>query len=83
MFQNIIQINGIGNSVLIIFYVFKFSVQNNAQDFLLLGNFSRILSALVISVVLILGYIILIVIPQKAEELLEETYPEYKLSKNL
>ena len=83
MFQNIIQINGIGTSALIIFYVFDFSMKNNAQDFLLMGDFKRILSALLISAVVILGYISLIVIPQKAEELLEETYPEYKLSKTL
>lgn len=83
MFQNIIQINGIGNSALILFYVFRFSMKNNAQDFLLMGDFRRILSALLISAVVILGYITLVVIPQKAEELLEETYPEYKLSKTL
>jgi hypothetical protein len=83
MFQNIIQINGIGNSVLILFYVFDFSMPNNAKDFLLMGDFRRISSALLISAVVILGYITLVVIPQKAEELLEETYPEYKLSKTL
>jgi hypothetical protein len=83
MFQNIIQMNGIGNSVLIMFYVFDFSIPNNAKDFLMMGDFRRISSALLISAVVILGYITLIIIPQKAEELLEETYPEYKLSKNL
>ncbi|MEO9570995.1 MAG: hypothetical protein ABJH82_10085 [Polaribacter sp.] len=83
MFQNIIQINGIGASALIMFYIFDYSIPNNAKDFLFMGDFRRFFSALLISAVVILGYITLIVIPQKAEELLEETYPEYKLSKTL
>ena len=36
-----------------------------------------------ITLAFLYSYIALIVIPQKAEELLEETYPEYKLSKTL
>lgn len=32
----------------------------------------------VFTLAIIFSYITLIVIPQKAEELLEETYPEYK-----
>ena len=55
MFQNIIQMNGIGNCLLIMFYVFDFSIPNNAKDFLVMGDFRRISSALLISVVVILG----------------------------
>ena len=36
-----------------------------------------------ITLAILYSYIALIIIPQKAEELLEETYPEYKLSKTL
>jgi hypothetical protein len=36
-----------------------------------------------ITLAILYSYISLIIIPQKAEELLEETYPEYKLSQNL
>ncbi|WP_158840027.1 hypothetical protein [Polaribacter sp. L3A8] len=46
MFQNIIQTNGIGNSALIMFYAFDFSMPNNAKNFLLMGDFRRLFSAL-------------------------------------
>ena len=36
-----------------------------------------------ITLAILYSYIALIIIPQKAEELLEETYPEYKLTKTL
>ena len=38
-----------------------------------------ILLALFYTAVFIIGYISLVVLPQKAEELLIETYPEYKM----
>ena len=42
-----------------------------------------ILIALLTTFLLILFYVSNYVLPQKAEELLQETYPEYKLVKNL
>jgi hypothetical protein len=39
--------------------------------------------ALLSTLVVILFYVSNYVLPQKAEELLQETYPEYKLVKNL
>jgi len=41
------------------------------------------LISLIVTILLILFYVSTFVIPKKAEELLEDTYPEYKLSKNL
>ena len=79
MFQEVLHINGIGNSALLLFYIFEFFMPNNAKDFLLMGDFRRALSAILISTVVIIGYITLVVVPKKAEELLMETYPEYKL----
>ncbi len=83
MFQKIISINGIGNSALILFYLYDFLLPDSTKDFLLMGDFRKVLSAILITFLVIFGYITLVVIPQKAEELLEETYPEYKLSKTL
>ncbi|WP_298882781.1 hypothetical protein [uncultured Polaribacter sp.] len=82
MFQKIITSNGIGNSALILFYTYDFFLPDNTKDFLLMGDFRKAYSALLITFLVLFGYITLVVIPQKAEELLEETYPEYKFSKN-
>lgn len=41
---------------------------------------TKILFSIFITLLIIYSYISLIVIPEKAEELLEETYPEYKIS---
>ena len=49
---------------------------NLAAHWLLIISFSA-------TVLLILFYVTAYLIPQKAEELLEETYPEYKLVKNV
>jgi hypothetical protein len=77
MFENIISINGIGNSALILFYLYDFPF-SHAKDFLLMGDFRKALSAFLITFLVIFGYITLIVIPKKADQLLQETYPEYK-----
>ncbi|TXD49920.1 hypothetical protein [Polaribacter sp. IC073] len=79
MFKEIILINGILNSAFLLFYIFLYFMPNNATEFLLMGNFRRVFSAIFITTILILGYITLVVIPKKGEELLQETYPEYKL----
>ena len=42
--------------------------------------FGKCIIASLITLAIIYSYVSLIIIPQKAEELLEETYPEYKLS---
>ncbi len=83
MFENIIAVNGIGNSALILFYAFCYLFPDNAKDFLLMGDFRKAMSAFVITLLILFGYVSLVVIPKKAEELLQETYPEYKLVKNL
>jgi hypothetical protein len=41
---------------------------------------SQLLFSTFITIAIIYSYVSLIVIPEKAEELLEETYPEYKIS---
>ncbi len=54
----------------------KVSFHNLENHWLLLISFSS-------TVIVILFYVTSYVIPQKAEELLQETYPEYKMVKNL
>jgi len=44
-----------------------------------MGEFRKFLSAFLITFVLLLGYITLVVVPKKAQQLLQEMYPEYKL----
>ena len=57
-------------------YLTKTSISSLETHWLLLFS-------LTVTFLLILLYVSVFVIPKKAEELLEETYPEYKLSKNL
>ncbi|WP_397444814.1 hypothetical protein [Polaribacter sp. R77954] len=78
MFENIISINGIGNSALLLFYMYDFLFPDNTKDFLLMGDFRKVFSAFLITVLIIFGYVTLIVIPKKAEVLLQKIYPEYK-----
>ncbi len=47
-----------------------------------MADFRKYFSAFFITFIVIFGYITLIVIPKKAEELLAENYPEYKLLKS-
>jgi len=78
LFKNIINIQGLIYSAFLLFYVFDFFVPDG-KDFLMMGDFRKVFSAFFITFIVIFGYITLIIIPKKAEELLEETYPEYKL----
>jgi heme exporter protein D len=78
MFEDIISINGLGNTALLIFYVFDFPFRTSG-DFLLMGEFRKFLSAFLITFVVLLGYITLVVVPKKAQQLLQEMYPQYKL----
>jgi hypothetical protein len=43
-----------------------------------MGEFRKFLSAFLITLVVLLGYITLVVVPKKAQQLLQEMYPEYK-----
>jgi hypothetical protein len=78
LFENIINIQGVGSSAVLLFYFFDFPF-SNTKDFLVMGDFRKAFSAFLITFLVILGYITLIVIPKKANQLLQETYPEYKI----
>ena len=78
MFENIIAINGVGNSALLLFYMYDFLFPDNTKDFLLMGDFRKALSAFVITLLILFGYVSLVIVPKKAQELLQETYPDYK-----
>lgn len=43
----------------------------------------QLLAAIMVTTLCIVSYVVTYVIPERAEELLEDTYPEYKLAKNL
>jgi hypothetical protein len=45
----------------------------------MMGDIRKFLSAFLITFVIILGHITLVVIPKKANQLLLETYPEFKM----
>ncbi|SDS49647.1 hypothetical protein SAMN05216503_3247 [Polaribacter sp. KT25b] len=79
LFENVINIQGLGSNALLFFYFFDFPF-SHTQDFLVMGDFRKVFSALLITFLVIIGYITLIVIPKKADKLLQETYPEFKLS---
>ena len=68
----------LGNLALIIFYTYHLFLPHD-NGFTEMNEFSRWLSAFLIVFTMLVGYITLIVIPNKSEELLEEHYPEYKL----
>jgi hypothetical protein len=53
------------------------------MEFSTLESHWLVLVALSATLVVILFYVVSYVIPEKAEELLQETYPEYKIVKNL
>ncbi|CAM1352102.1 hypothetical protein [Tenacibaculum crassostreae] len=79
MFEDIIETQGYGNVVFITFYIFQFLTPNSYEN---LTEIARITISLATSLTFIIGYVSLVVIPKKAEELLEEHYPEYKLANN-
>ncbi len=76
LFEDIIETQGNGNVIFGLFYIFQFLTPNSYDNL-------SILSSLIISaattLAVIIGYVSLVVIPKKSEELLEEHYPEYKL----
>lgn len=77
MLEDLIFKQGVGNAALVPLYTFQMFNQSTS-----LTNVSiiwGILLALFYTAVFIIGYISLVVLPQKAEELLIETYPEYKM----
>lgn len=78
LFESIININGMANICVFLLWFFDFPY-NNAKDFLMMGDLEKFLSAFLITFVLVLGHITLVVIPKKANQLLLETYPEFKM----
>ncbi|MHB0756507.1 hypothetical protein [Polaribacter sp. M15] len=77
LFESIINVNGMANICVLLFWFFDFPF-NNTKDFLLMGDFRKFLSAFLITLLVLIAYITLMVIPKKANQLLQETYPEYK-----
>ena len=67
---------GAFSSVLIFSNLFNLSSLLRSTD----TFYFKICIAALITIAIIYSYISLLIIPQKAEELLEETYPEYKIS---
>ncbi len=78
MLEDIILAQGVGSLALILFHVVNFSMPDS-DNFLDLSQTGRLFCASIIVLTIIIGYVTLHVIPNKAEELLEEQYPEYKL----
>jgi hypothetical protein len=76
MLEDIIETQGHGNVVFILFYVFQFLTPNSYEN---LGVLASLIIAAATTLAFIIGYVSLVVVPKKAEELLEEHYPEYKL----
>ena len=79
LFENVIATQGLGNITVFLFYFFNFPGSDN-EGFLVMHTFWRFLSAFLLLIIILQGYITLFVIPKKAEELLKETYPEYQFS---
>jgi hypothetical protein len=59
------------------------TVNLTGSDFSSLNMYWVLIISVVLTLLCILFYVSNYIIPQKAEELLQETYPEYKLVKNL
>lgn len=78
MFEKIISVSGLGTVSVFLFYFFDFPF-SSSKDFLMMGDFRRFLSAFLITLLLLLGYVTIFVIPKKATKLLQETYKEYKM----
>lgn len=68
---------GAANAALIPIYTFQLFI--NIEGIANFEWYTATPIALVSSIMIIVGYISLIVLPQKAEKLLEKHYPEYKL----
>jgi len=78
LFEKVMQTQGFGSFSLFLYYMYLFFLPDSTKEFLAMGDFRRVLSALLITFLVIFTYITLIVIPKKATQLLQETYPEYK-----
>ena len=76
MFQDIINAQGQGNVVFIMFHVYFYLTPDNFQD---ITFYTQLFASFLLTATIIVGYVTLVVIPKKAEELLQETYPEYKM----
>lgn len=59
--------------------IYTFQIFVNIDETVNLQWYSALLLALVSTIIIIVGYISLNVLPKKSEELLENHYPEYKL----
>lgn len=70
---------GAFGSVLVFSNLFQLSHLLDYSD----SVYYKLIVAFLITLAIIYSYVSLIVLPQKAEELLEETYPEYNLVSNL
>ena len=79
MLEDIIQTQNHGNVVFLLFYIFQFITPSSYEN---LSGFTSVIIAFVITLAIIIGYISLIIIPNKAKKLLEEQYPEYKFTNN-
>ncbi|WP_275316005.1 hypothetical protein [Tenacibaculum bernardetii] len=69
----------LGNLAIIMFYTYDWFLPHDT-GFIEMNEFSRWFSAALIVLIILIGYITLIVIPNKSEELLANHYPEYKLT---
>ncbi|MBA6156232.1 hypothetical protein H3Z83_06825 [Tenacibaculum sp. S7007] len=76
LFEDIIETQGNGNVIFGLFYVFQFLTPNSYDN---LSTSSSLIISAATTLAVIIGYVSLIVIPKKAEYLLEKHYPEYKL----
>ncbi|MGG6229586.1 hypothetical protein [Tenacibaculum sp. SDUM215027] len=76
MLEDIIETQGHGNIVLVLFYVFQFLIPNSYEN---LSTLTSIIIAVATTLAFIIGYVSLVVVPKKAEKLLEKHYSEYKL----
>ena len=78
LFDSVIKTQGFGSAGLIAFYTAQFIMPKSSLMFSQMGDFRSFLIAFIMSFFIIISYISCVVIPKKAEQLLEETYPEYK-----
>ncbi|WP_298762966.1 hypothetical protein [uncultured Polaribacter sp.] len=79
LLDSIIKTQGFGSGGLIAFYTVQFILPKSPVGFYQMDDFRSFLIAFVMSFLIIISYISCVVIPKKATQLLEETYPEYKL----
>ncbi|WP_299005280.1 hypothetical protein [uncultured Tenacibaculum sp.] len=79
MLEDIIETQSHGNVVFLLFYLFQFLTPSSYEN---LSIFTSVIIAFAATLTIIIGYISLIIIPKKAEELLEAQYPEYKFANN-